>query len=230
MCFWQNKIDVFLDNKNRGKPIFGLRYLNLYFWSMQEIIDNSLLEAISYHDYRSIIHLELKLASTSDSATSDPMMQYKKLNEARMDRIEKTVSIDSESMMRLQNLKKHYTWLVISEGWCGDAAQIVPVLNKMATISALIDLKIVWRDSNEALMDLFLTNGAKSIPKLVLLDQDNKAITSWGPRPEGAAKLIAEHKAAKGVVDDEAKTALQLWYLHDKGKSVVSEILDLMNV
>jgi hypothetical protein len=30
-------------------------------------------------------------------------------------------------------LKNDYIWLVISEGWCGDAAQLNPVFDKMVT-------------------------------------------------------------------------------------------------
>lgn len=196
---------------------------------MNSIIETSLQEAISYDHYRAIIRRELEIAA-ADSANVDPMIPYKKLNETRMDRIEKTVFLDNDSITRLQQLKNHFTWLVISEGWCGDAAQIVPVLNKMAVYSPFIDLKIAWRDRNEALMNLFLTNGAKSIPKLILLDKTRKVLASWGPRPEGATNLINQYKAEKGVVDDEAKTALQLWYLQDKGKSVVAEVLQLMKI
>ena len=95
----------------------------------------------------------------------------------------------------------------------------------MAESSENIVLKIVLRDENEALMNQFLTNGAKSIPKLLLLDENLDLINHWGPRPEGAKKLIIDYKAKHGIVDETAKIALQKWYLDDKGISTQKEIV-----
>ena len=63
--------------------------------------------------------------------------------------------------------------MVISEGWCGDAAQILPVINKMALVSNKIEFRIVLRDENPALMDAFLTNGGKAIPKVIMIDNES---------------------------------------------------------
>ena len=121
--------------------------------------------------------------------------------------------------------------MVISEGWCGDAAQIVPVIHKMAELSNKIELKIVLRDENEALMNLFLTNGSKSIPKLIIIDKaTSEVIGDFGPRPTGAKQLILDYKKEHGVIDETAKTELQLWYLHDKGVSTQNEIMEVLGV
>jgi hypothetical protein len=99
----------------------------------------------------------------------------------------------------------------------------------MAELSERIDLKIVFRDENEDLMNLFLSNGTKSIPKLIILDKITlEVLGDFGPRPIGAKQLILDYKAKHGIVDETAKTNLQLWYLHDKGLSTQKEILDLM--
>ena len=95
-------------------------------------------------------------------------------------------------------------------------------------MSNFIDLRIVLRDDNDELMNQFLTNGARAIPKLIVLDKDNKVIGNWGPRPEPARKLIADYKAANGVVDEPAKIELQKWYLQDKGITTQKEITSLM--
>jgi Thioredoxin len=119
--------------------------------------------------------------------------------------------------------------LVISEGWCGDAAQILPVINKMAEVSDKIDFRIVLRDDNDELMHLFLTNGTKSIPILIIIDkQTNEVVNHFGPRPVGAKQLIIDYKAAHGIVDETAKINLQKWYLSDKGISTQNEIMALM--
>ena len=97
----------------------------------------------------------------------------------------------------------------------------------MAELSENIDLKIVLRDENEALMNDFLTNGGMAIPKLIILDEVNNVIGDFGPRPEPARKLIADYKAANGVVDEPIKVELQKWYLHDKGISIQNEIVEI---
>ena len=92
-----------------------------------------------------------------------------------------------------------------------------------------IHLKIVLRDDNELLINHFLTNGGKSIPKLIMLKIDSlEVISEWGPRPLGATKLIQDYKLAHGVVDENAKTALQKWYLQDKGLSTQNELLQIL--
>ena len=99
----------------------------------------------------------------------------------------------------------------------------------MAEVSDKIDLRILLRDENEALMNLFLTNGTKSIPKLIMLDKETgEVITDFGPRPKGAKQLIIDYKVTHGIVDETAKIELQKWYLADKGISIQKEIVALM--
>lgn len=146
-----------------------------------------------------------------------------------MHRLDKTIQVIDEVKSFIENLKTNYIWLAISESWCGDAAQILPVINKMAEISDKIDLRIVFRDENEALMNLFLTNGTKSIPKIIIINKETQeVIADFGPRPVGAKQLIIDYKAAHGVIDETAKTDLQKWYLRDKGISIQKEVVALM--
>ena len=196
---------------------------------MKSIIENSLSQSHSYVDYRNYINDILKEGKSTGKEQSEALTHYSELNEARMNRLEKTVKISTEIIQKLNQLNGEYIWLVISEGWCGDAAQILPVIYKMAELSERIDLKIVFRDENEDLMNLFLTNGTKSIPKLIILNKNTlEVLSDFGPRPIGAKQLILDYKAKHGIVDETAKTNLQLWYLHDKGLSIQKEILDLM--
>ena len=196
---------------------------------MKSIIENSLSQSHSYVDYRNYIKDLLKEGKSTGKEQSEALAHYSELNEARMNRLEKTVKISTEIIQKLNQLNGDYIWLVISEGWCGDAAQILPVIFKMAELSERIDLKIVFRDENEDLMNLFLSNGTKSIPKLIILDKITlEVLGDFGPRPIGAKQLILDYKAKHGIVDETAKTNLQLWYLHDKGLSIQKEILDLM--
>lgn len=215
--------------KSRIGKIYGDKCLTLCFNSqfMEAIIAKSLEHSLSYKNYRSQIS-EMLENQKLDGLPPDDMIHYTLLNETRMNRLEKTISVLDESTAVLEKLTQKYTWLVLSEGWCGDAAQILPILDKMAGVSGNVTLKIVFRDEHEPLMNLFLTNGAKSIPKLIVLDSDNRVLADWGPRPQGAADLINRYKAEVGPIDETAINDLQLWYLHDKGTSTQREICELM--
>lgn len=197
---------------------------------MQEIIKSSLAKSLTYADYRSQVTNLLKEGKSTGNEQSEDLTKYSELNEVRMNRLDKTIQISEEVKTSLSNLQANYTWIVISEGWCGDAAQLLPIINKMAELSENIDLRIVLRDENEILMNQFLTNGGKAIPKLLILDAETLTVLSdWGPRPEGARNLILDYKAQYGVVDETAKTELQKWYLHDKGVSTQTEIMALVD-
>lgn len=196
---------------------------------MKVAVAKSLTKSYSYTKYRKIISELLLEQKSSGNVQSPELTHYTLLNETRMNRLDKKMVISEDNILKLLNLKKEYIWLVLSEGWCGDAAQILPILNKMAIITTNIELKIVFRDENEELMNMFLTNGGKSIPKLIILDRDTLNVyNSWGPRPKGAANLIKSYKEQYGVIDETAVTELQLWYLHDKGLSTQAEIIAMM--
>ncbi len=193
----------------------------------QEIFRKSIEKSHSYIEYRTLLKSLLSQGKSSGSEQSEALLHYSELNDTRMNRLDKTISIPTENVEKLKQLENEQIWLVISEGWCGDAAQILPVINKMAEQNTKINLRIVFRDENDELMQLFLTNGTRSIPKLIVLDKDTlEFLTDFGPRPNGAKKLILDYKAQHGIVDETAKTELQLWYLHDKGLSTQNEILE----
>lgn len=196
---------------------------------MNSIINYGLANSISYQEYRELVAKYAAEGKTSGNTQTPDYINYTKLNESRMHRLDKTLQVIEEVKTYLENLNKEYIWLVLAETWCGDAAQVLPVINKMAQISDKIELRILLRDENEAVMNLFLTNGTKSIPKLIILDKESgEVVTDFGPRPVEAKQLIMDYKATHGVVDETAKIELQKWYLADKGVAIQKEILALI--
>ena len=195
---------------------------------MSTLIQSALQKSLYYYEYLSLVSKLISEGKSTGNEQSADLLHYSELNEIRMKRLEKTLKLDAEVEKTLQNIASKQTWLIISEGWCGDAAQILPIIKLMSEASEKIDLKIVLRDENEVLMNQFLTNGAKSIPKLLLLDENSNLINHWGPRPEAAKNLIINYKANHGIVDETAKIALQKWYLNDKGISSMKEIVAIL--
>ena len=192
------------------------------------LIKDSILKSMNYITYRNTIKNLLSQGKSTGSNQSDDLLNYSKLNDKRMDRLDKTLKVLEETNTALNQFNNNYTFLVIAEGWCGDAAQVLPVLNKIAENSSNIDLKIVLRDDNEELMNEFLTNNSKSIPKIIILDSSNNVINSWGPRPSIATKMVLDYKTANGTLDADFKKNLQLWYNKDKGQNTQNDIIQLL--
>ena len=198
---------------------------------MKTTIAKALFNSHPYLEYKKLVSDLLLENKSTGREQSEDLTHYSSLNETRMHRLDKTIKITDENNQKLKDLKGEYIWLVISEGWCGDAAQLLPIVDKMATESGKIEVRIVLRDENEDFMKLFLTNKSKSIPIVVIINKETgSVIGKWGPRPKGALTLIENYKKEFGVIDETVKTDLQIWYLHDKGLSTQDEIIALMQL
>ncbi len=197
---------------------------------MKSLIAKAIFNSCSYSEFRKRVSDLLRDNKSTAKEQSETLTHYSSLNATRMNRLEKTIQLSDEITRQLKSLRSTYIWLVISEGWCGDGAQLIPIFNKMAEASkGKVDLKIVLRDENVALMDLFLTNKTRSIPKLIVINKETgSALAHWGPRPKGAADLVSDYKKMHGAIDETIKVNLQLWYLHDKGISAQNEIMEMM--
>jgi len=192
------------------------------------LISNSIKRGVSYSTYRTLIKGLLVEGKSTGKEQSEDLLNYSKLNDKRMDRLDKTIKISEETNVVLSELNDNFTLLVLAEGWCGDAAQILPVINKIAESSSKINLKIVCRDENEALMNEFLTNGGKAIPKVIIVNNRNEVLNSWGPRPSIATNMVNDYKATHGGLDAEFKKDLQIWYNKDKGNNTQKDLLALL--
>ena len=142
----------------------------------ESLVLATLSKAISYKEYRDLVAAHAAAETSTGDTQSEALSEYTQLNNARMRRLDKTLKPAEAVLERFQNFESKQTWLVLSESWCGDAAQNLPVINKIALENSNINLQLVLRDDNEELMDLFLTNGGKSIPKLIALDSENNVI------------------------------------------------------
>ena len=196
---------------------------------MENIIKRSLENSMSYTEYRSIVRDLLAQGKSTGDNQTESYLNYSKLGNARMKRLDKTFELSVKAKKTIQDSQKKYTWIVLTEGWCGDAAHALPIMDKISKISDNIDLKIVLRDENEMLMNQFLTNGSKSIPKLVALDSEtNKVVKTWGPRPSIATKMVNDYKESKGSLDPKFKEELQFWYNKNKGENIENDMLSLL--
>ena len=193
---------------------------------MKEYIESS----ISFDEYISLIDSLLADGKTTGPKQSESMFNYGRLNRARMERLEKTIEIDDSTRSRIAELDADWIWLVITEGWCGDAAQNIPLIEKIAAANPGIETRYILRDEYPELMDGFLTNGSRSIPKLIAIDRRSGDILgTWGPRPKRAQDLFYEQKSS-GIEQHTIHENLQRWYLTDRGRSLQNEIAGLADI
>ncbi|MEO6589423.1 MAG: thioredoxin family protein [Pyrinomonadaceae bacterium] len=193
---------------------------------MKEYVEKSM----TFAEYIKLVDDLLLDGKTTGTVQSDAMFYYGKLNRQRMHRLEKTVNLDESLKEKAHALDVKWIWLIITEGWCGDAAQNIPIIEKIAAENEQIETRYVLRDENLELMDRYLTNNARSIPKLICLDAETlEEIGSWGPRPQIAMKYFLEMRASGELEKPQMMENMQRWYLQDKEKSIQTEFSVLLD-
>ncbi|WP_290696786.1 thioredoxin family protein [Lacinutrix sp.] len=196
---------------------------------LENIINDSLENAISYQDYRNLVKDLVTKESTTGNEKTEALANYTMLNDKRMKRWDKTVKVSEVVQETVSKSSVNQTWIVLTESWCGDAAHLMPVMNKVADLNKGINFKVLLRDENQVLMNQFLTNGGQAIPKLIMIDNNTKTvINTFGPRPSEATKLVNDYKAEHGKLTPEFKEDLQGWYNKNKGQNAISDLVSLL--
>ncbi len=193
------------------------------------MITHRLIEsAISYSQYRQLIADLLAQGKTTGHTQSEQYLEYAKINLQRMNRLDKTLVLGAGLISALNNISGQYYWVVLTEGWCGDASQNVPLFNLIEKNCSNLTLKILLRDDNPELMDQYLTDGSRSIPKLICFEQESlRECFTWGPRPSTLQALVKK-LIADGVPKPERGIIVQKWYNEDKTRTLQYEIAELI--
>jgi len=197
---------------------------------MHPIIKESINGSISYRDYRELVEQLADEHSNTGIEKTEALANYTKLNDRRMRRWDKTMKISKETQQKISEFNQKMTLLIITESWCGDAAHVIPALNKMAELNPNIDVKLVLRDENLELMDMFLTKGGRAIPKVIMIDDETGAVLStYGPRPSEASSYVNRFIAKNGSLTPEFKEDLQHWYNGDKGQNIINDVIEILS-
>lgn len=153
---------------------------------------------------------------------------YTKLNESRFKRWLKTMELDSDLIKLLERIEEKQHWIIITEPWCGDASHVVPFLIRMAEIAPKISYELQLRDAEPFLIDSYLTNGGKAIPKIISRNESGEDVFVWGPRPAGAQALMNRLKQEEAPFET-IKVELQNWYNADKGTEIKNELKAILS-
>ena len=193
---------------------------------MQKIFTEKInSNGMTYEEYKKLFADEIENPPGVDEKNN---YDIKKLNFSRSKRIKKQFFPPDELIKAVNNIDKPQLWMVLTESWCGDSAQNLPVLAKISKLNENIELRILFRDSNLEIMDQYLTNGTRSIPKLIAFDEEGNELFRWGARPAAAQQLINEFKE-NGMQKNEWLIELHKWYANNRGKEIEKELLELLN-
>ena len=187
-------------------------------------------KAYDYTSYRQLIDDLLAEGKTTGSNQSEAYIGYAQMSQQRMKKWEKIGRLNPELIEKVKDIRQPMIWLVITEGWCGDAGQLLPFVAKLADENPNVELKLVLRDENPDLMNRFLTNGARSIPIIIGLSQNLDLLGHWGPRPVPIQKEFLENKISQERSGKEFSEYMHLWYAKDKGVTFQNEFLAILEV
>lgn len=200
---------------------------------MAENIKNKVNGSIlPYPEYIQLVEKLVNEGKTTGHKQSEALAGFTSLNLKRMQRIDKTLHLSEKIIESIESIEESQNWWVITEAWCGDSAQNLPIIARIAEESrGSINLNILFRDDNPELMNQYLTNGSKSIPKLIAFDNEGHELFTWGPRPEPAHQLLLEWKTnPNGINWDDFEKELHTWYAKDKAETIQQEFSRLIGL
>ncbi|MCB0765053.1 MAG: thioredoxin family protein [Flavobacteriales bacterium] len=187
--------------------------------------------AMTHESYRALFEVQVKDGTGSGPPGGGYGADYTKLNLARTRRLERTLLLLPEVRVTMEAADAQ-TWLVLTEPWCGDSAQNLPVIVALAEHAPAITVRVLLRDAHLGVMDRYLTNGSRSIPKLVSFDPSSgRELFTWGPRPARAQELVLRAKQvpeAQRATKEALATELHTWYAANAGRDTQLELAGLV--
>ncbi len=197
-------------------------------YTKENVIDFDILDnALDYASYREKIKKLLQERKTTGSNHSDEMVAYTKMNDSRMNRWDKTLQLSEETLSLAKSLPSMH-WLIITEAWCGDAAQNIPFFAKIASLNEHINLRLILRDEHSEVMDNYLTNGSRSIPILIMFDEELNEKAIWGPRPTPVQDMVINAKTNPSLDQHQFIESIHKWYADDKMQTLENEFRILL--
>lgn len=134
--------------------------------------------------------------------------------------------VDEDYLQRVDAVPGDWHLLVLSEDWCGDAVNTVPVVAKLAALSPSLELRVLARDENLDLMDAHLTGTSRSIPIVILLDAEYRERDWWGPRPTALQDSVSGEW--KVLEKSSRYREARMWYARDRGRTTLEEVVSML--
>ncbi len=150
-------------------------------------------DGLRYEEYREAWKRQLDTPLPDDADPEERRLDhYLNYNWDRQAHVHESYTPSGALRSAVSAIEDSHLWMVLTEPWCGDSAFLLPVIAEAADLSDQVTLRILLRDKNLDIMDQYLTDESRSIPKLVAFSEDGQELFTWGPRPEGAARRFGE--------------------------------------
>jgi thioredoxin family protein len=140
--------------------------------------------------------------------------------------MERVAQVPEWAIAAVRGSGEKFNLLVLAEDWCGDGSSTIPYLAKLATLTRSIEVRVLRRDEHPVVMDRYLTDGARAIPIVIVLNRRFAELGHWGPRPRALQEWVQRERAATGLKPPYPQ--IRRWYARDKGESVLREVLALI--
>lgn len=182
-----------------------------------------LQKGISYEEY--LEKVKTQMNQMKEEGDPKDYVQYYFLGLTRMERWNKTFELSDEQKALLNTIQPNFSLLTISEGWCGDASQILPII-EITSKELGVSHQIVFRDENPDLMNKYLTDGAKSIPIIIGVDDTGSELFHFGPRPVHGMELLKKHKEnPESYTTQDFQKEVHQYYTKNKGVDIFNEFI-----
>ncbi len=178
---------------------------------------------MDYASYDALLKKLVKESASTGPNQSEAFVSYTKLSERRMHRWNKTLDLVPALEGTIRQTTFKVNMLAITESWCGDAAHNLPIFHKLTEKNQMFSLKLILRDEHEDVIDAYLTNGGRSIPKVIGFTESGEELFTWGPRPDPAQELYLGGTEL-GKPYNELAAELQAFYNKDKGQTTMKEL------
>lgn len=163
--------------------------------------------------------------SEADSKKERKRIHYYRYNLERSETVHDAYEPSPELREALDAISEPQLWMVLTEPWCGDSAYNLPVIAEAAQLSDKVTLRILPRDENLDIMDQYLTEGSRRVPKLVAFDEEGNELFRWGARPEGA-RTMRTSLLEEGLDTREMIQRLLEWYKQGGWTQVDAELAE----
>lgn len=181
-------------------------------------------------EYMQSMERWVEAGSHSGPNRSEKWAEYTALNLVRYRRVSKTYQMGEEMKLFLESgFCSGQHWTFVTESWCGDAVQSGPLVARWAE-AAGAQLNWVLRDGDHAIIEDFLTDGGRSIPKWIVSDPEGRILATWGPRPSTAAGMVKAFRSRPEPkpLYSEFAAEVQLWYARNRGQEIENEALIML--
>lgn len=159
-------------------------------------------------------------------STFSELLTRPKDNAALWDALFKKAAITPDIAARLCEVRGQFHLMALNEDWCGDSVNILPYVSRLADSHPGIELRILGRDDNPDLMSAHLTGTSKSIPVVIVFDEEFNEIGWWGPRPNDLQAWVVDEGLA--LPKPDRYRLIRAWYARDRGAAIASEILSII--